>query len=144
MIKEDILDDIETAGKYLNSHSDSIVTIKKQNIIDKKKGEGVRPFLELIRDAKYPLSECVIGDRILGKASALLCCHVNVRGVYALQGTKTAIATLLIHGIPSQVDTVITFIKNRSGDGFCPFEQLLENVEDPEQAYEILKSKINI
>ena len=142
MIQEDILDDIETACEYLHNHSDSIVSIKQQSIIDTKKGEGVRPFLELIRDIDSPLSECVIGDRILGKASALLCCYVKVRGVYALQGTKTAIATLLIHGIPVQVDTVISHVKNRTGDCLCPFEQMLSNVEEPEEAYNILKRKL--
>ena len=144
MIQEDILDDIETACDYLHNHSDSIVSIKQQSIIDSKKGEGVRPFLELIRDAKNPLSECVIGDRILGKASALLCCYVKVRGVYALQGTKTAIATLLIQGIPAQVDTVISHVKNRTGDCLCPFEQMLSNVEEPEEAYHMLKRKLMV
>jgi len=144
MIPEDVLQDIRVAVDYLKTHDDSIVAVNKQKIIDTKKGEGVRPFLELIRDIKFPLSACVIGDRILGKASALLCCYVNARGVYAPQGTKTAIATLVVSGIPAQLDTMVSHITNRAGDGLCPFEALLATVDDPARAYDLLQEKLQI
>jgi hypothetical protein len=144
MIQDDIIDDIEIACEYLRDHDDSIIAIRNRVIFEKNKGEGIRPFLELIRDTQHPLSDCVIGDRILGKASALLCCYVNTRGVYAPQGTKTAIATLLIHAIPTKVDTVVPHITNRTGDGLCPFEQLLSEVDDPKEAYHLLSQRLMV
>ena len=73
MIQEDILDDIETACDYLHNHSDSIVSIKQQSIIDSKKGEGVRPFLELIRDASDS------GDSCTGRHRNITCEKPNRR-----------------------------------------------------------------
>ena len=142
MIPEDVVDQIEQAGQYLKDHDVSIVAIKDGMILDSIKGEGIRPFLELIQKHTEILEGCVIGDKILGKASALLCCYTGVRGVYADHGTKNAIATLLVGGIPNQVDEVVDIIQNRTKDGLCPFEKLLEHEEDPKKAYQTLVDKI--
>jgi len=102
----------------------------------------MRPILEAIDELKENMNDSVIGDRILGKASALLCRYAKVKGVYSPQATKTAIALLVLAGIPSQIDEIIPYIKNRGGDGVCPFEEILKNVDSPEEAYNILKKKV--
>jgi len=81
----------------------------------------------------------VIGDRILGRASALLCRYANVQAVYSPQGTKTGIALLIMGGVPCQVDKLIPFINNRAGDGLCPFEKMLKDIDSPDDAYNKLK-----
>ena len=45
-------------------------------------------------------------------------------------------------GIPSQIDEMIPYIKNRNGSDDCPFEKMLLNIDSPEEAYKILKEKI--
>lgn len=142
MVEEDVLIDIEYAQKILDESDSSIVAVKGSKVIKEKKGSGLRPFLELISELGDQLSECVIGDRVLGKASALLCRYCMLRGVYSPQGTKTAIAILLIGAIPCKVDSLIPFIKNLNGDGVCRFEQLLKDVDDPHQAYDFLYGQL--
>jgi hypothetical protein len=88
------------------------------------------------------IHDSVIGDRILGRASALLCRYTKVRAVYSPQATKTAIALLIMGSIPSQVDQLIPFIKNRDGNGLCPFEKSLQNINEPKEAYNVLKEKV--
>jgi hypothetical protein len=142
MVEEDVLIDMAYAQRSLKENGSSIVAVKGSKVIKEKTGSGLRPFLELISELGDQLSECVIGDRILGKASALLCRYSMIRGVYSPEGTKTAIATLIIGAIPCQVDSLIPFIKNLNGDGVCRFEQLLKDVDDPHQAYELLYEKL--
>jgi len=142
MIPEDVVDKIEQAGQYLKDHDVSVVAIKDGVILNSIKGEGIRPFLELIQQHRSLLEGCVIGDRILGKASALLCRYIGAKGVYADHGTNKAIATLIVGGIPNQVDEIVDIIKNRTKDGLCPFEKLLESEDDPRRAYRILVDKI--
>ena len=120
----------------------SVVIVKNRNVLTKKKGDGIKPILEAIEELREVVNNSVIGDRILGKASALLCRYAEVKGVYSPQATKTAIAVLIIAGIPSQIDELIPYIKNRNGDGLCPFEKMLSDVDSPEEAYNILKEKI--
>jgi hypothetical protein len=116
--------------------------VKNGEILAQKKGDGIKPILEAIEELKEKMHGSTVGDRILGKASALLCVYAKIREVYAPQATKTAIAVLIRAGIPGQTDALITHIKNRYGTGMCPFEQLLLAVDSPEEAYTMLKKTV--
>jgi hypothetical protein len=142
LLDEEIVNDIEIARKTLSTTDNSIVVVKNNKIILTKKGDGVRPILETVEDLKEELKNSIVGDRILGKASALLLRYSKVRGVYSPQATKTAIALLIMGGIPIQVDELIPFIQNRSKDGLCPFEKMLKDIDSPEEAYNILREKV--
>jgi len=142
MMSKQLLKELQFAQDILSTTDTSIVAIKNSKIIGKKTGTGLRPFMELIDEIGNELSDCVIGDRILGKASALLCTYSNIKAVYSPQGTKTAIAFLVMHAIPCQIDHMIPYIQNRTGDDRCPFEQLLENINDPQEAYNLLQEKL--
>jgi len=141
-LDDDIIADINLAREILSIEDYSIVVISYGKILNHKKGDGVKPFMQIIDELGNDLEGKVIGDRILGKASAFLCRYSNVKGVYSPQATKTAIAILIIGGIPCQTDEMIPFIKNRKGDGLCPFENMLQDVEYPEDAYKILNENV--
>ena len=99
-------------------------------------------FLEAIDEMGEDIHDSVIGDRILGKASALLCRYAKAQGVYSPQGTKTGIALLIMGAVPCQIDELIPFIKNKAGDDICPFEKMLKDIDNPEEAYKVLNQKI--
>lgn len=109
----------------------------------KKKGDGIRPFLETIDELGQEMHGSTVGDRILGKASALLCAYTHVRNVYSPQATKTALAVLIRAQIPGQTDELIPNIKNRYGNDICPFEKMLINIDSPEEAYKTLKQAVD-
>jgi len=141
MVSEEVISSLELARDVIQTSNYSVVMIKNGQIICKKKGKGVRPILEAIEELGETAHGCIVGDRILGKASALLCLYSKAKAVYSPQATKTAIALLLIGGVPSQADRLISHIKNRDGMDMCPFEKMLENISSPKEAYEILKEK---
>lgn len=142
MVREEILNGLELVRDILNTSDVSIVVVKNSQVLTKKKGDGIKPILDAIEELGEDMHESILGDRILGKASALLCRYANIKAVYSPQATKTAIALLIMGGIPVQVDHMIPYITNRDGSGLCPFERMLENVTDPENAYNILTEKI--
>ncbi len=142
MVDEEVIKNIELAREVINSEECSIVVVNYGKIWKKKKGQGITPLLETIEEMGEDICGSVIGDRILGKASALLCRYAKVSGVYSPQGTKTAIATLVVGGIPCEVDAMIPFIQNRHGDDMCPFEKMLTDIDSPSEAYTILKTKL--
>ena len=141
-MEERILQDMELAEKLLTESCYSIVVVKNGEVLAKKQGDGIKPILETIDEIKDQMTSCIVGDRILGKASALLCVYAKVSGVFSPQATKTAIAVLIRSGIPGQTDELIPFIKNKNGDDVCPFEKMLQEVDDPEEAYKILKNTV--
>ena len=133
---------MDLAREVLKKTDCSIVVVKDGDVLIKKKGDGIRPILEVIEELKEEIQGSIVGDRILGKASALLCRYSKIKGVYSPQATKTAIAVLIIAGIPSQIDEMIPYIKNRGGSDVCSFEKMLSDIDSPEEAYEILKEKV--
>lgn len=142
IVNEEVIKDLNLAREILSSTDNSIVIICNGKIWNQKKGEGMGPILETIEEMGEDIFDSVIGDRILGRASALLCRYAKAKGVYSPQGTKTGIALLIMGGVPCQVDELIPFIKNRDGSGICPFENMLKDVVSPEEAYNILKQKV--
>jgi hypothetical protein len=142
ILSEEVIKDLTLARETLSTYDCSIVVICNEKILKKKTGKGIRPILETIEEMGENIHNSVIGDRILGKASALLCRYAKAKGVYSPQGTKTGIALLIMGGIPCQVDELIPQIMNRSGDGPCPFEKMLKDIDSPEEAYKILKEKV--
>ena len=142
MVSEDIAEDMDAARDILSKTDCSIVVVKNANILTKKQGDGIRPILEAIDELREDMQGSIVGDRILGKASALLCVYSKVNGVYSPQATKTAIAVLIRAGILSQTEETIPYIKNRDGDNLCPFEKMLVDVDSPDEAFKILKEKV--
>jgi len=142
LLDQELLNDIELARETISNADHSIVVIRYGKIISTKKGEGVRPILQTIEELGDDLKDTVVGDRILGKASALMLRYSKVKAAYSPQATKTAIALLIMGGIPCQVDELIPFIQNRAKDGTCPFEKMLKEIDSPEEAYKILMEKV--
>ena len=142
LLDDDTLNDINLAREIITKEDVSVVVVQYGKIWSKKKGKGIRPILEVVDELGQDIKGAVIGDRILGKASSLLCRYSKVGGVYSPQGTKTAIALLIMGGIPCQIDQLIPQITNKSGNGLCPFEKLLRDVNEPEEAYNILRKKV--
>lgn len=142
IVNEEVIRDLELAREVLSTTDCSIVVISYRKIWKKKTGEGIRPILETLEEMGDDIHDSIIGDRILGRASALLCRYAKAKCVYSPQGTKTGIALLIMGGVPCQVDELIPFIKNKAGDSLCPFEKMLKDVISPMEAYKILKEKV--
>jgi hypothetical protein len=142
MVSEEIIEDMDTARELLSTTDFSVVVLKNGTVVTKKQGDGIKPILETVDELGEELQGAIVGDRILGKASALLCAYAKVGGVYAPQATKTAIAVLIRTGIPGQTDELIPYVKNRDGDSLCPFEDMLADVDLPEEAYKVLKNAV--
>jgi len=141
IVNEEVIKDLELAREVLSKTDYSIVIISNGKIWKQKKGDGIRPILEAMEEMGDDIHNSIIGNRILGRASALLCRYAKAQAVYSPQGTKTGIALLIMGGVPCQVDELIPFIINRDDDDLCPFEKTLKDVTSPEEAYKILKEK---
>ncbi len=102
---------------------------------------GVKPLLELL-EAGENLRGWSVADKVVGKAAALLYAYMQVREVYAPVMSKGAERTLLRHGIAVQYDALVDRIQNRRGDGLCPMESAVWDVDEPNEAFGILKSKV--
>lgn len=141
-VSDDLLEDIGLARKVMLSENYSYVIIKDGKILKFNRETGIKPVLSIIDEMGDDLEGTVVGERIIGKASAFLWRYSKIRGVYSPQATKTAIAILIIGGIPCQADEMIPFIAENNYDNSYFYEEMLQNIESPEEAYKILKENV--
>ena len=79
-----------------------------------------------------------LADKVIGKAAALLCAYMKVSFVYTPLVSEPALQMLKTLRIDIEADKVVGFITDRSGTAPCPLENLMEQVDDPGDAYRII------
>jgi len=144
LVSQDILDDIELARKIIKTTDDTIVITQYGKIWNQKKGEEVKIILETLDEMGEKIKGSTIGLGFLNKASALLCRYANANAVYSPKATKTAIALLIMGGIPSQIDKMIPNVELTGDTKSIEYNNLLKDITSPEEAYKILKEKKEI
>ncbi len=108
---------------------------KNKEEILRKKGKGVRPLFEAVDSSLDDLLGATVGDRMVGRASALLCIYAKVACVFAYRATHEAVKLLENHGIEVLVEETIKRIAGRDGTG-CIFEKMLTGIDDPQIAFQ--------
>lgn len=101
---------------------------------------GIAPLVDAV-DGGECLG-CVAADRIVGKAAALLYALLGAKEVFGSVMSVEGEKTLTRFGIAHSCKTLTKFIRNRSGDGICPMEQTVSDIDDPHQALIALKATL--
>ena len=96
---------------------------------------GVKPLVSWLEQGKRFVGYSA-ADKVVGKATAFLYVLLGVKAVYANVISAPAKAVLLSHNIAVEYATLTQTIINRAGDGQCPFEACVLNVQEPTIAYE--------
>ncbi|MCL2884421.1 MAG: DUF1893 domain-containing protein [Oscillospiraceae bacterium] len=102
---------------------------------------GLRPLLGWLSDPAQPLRGAFVYDRVIGKAAALLLAYGGAVGAQTPIISAPAAAVLRAHGIPYEAEYEVPFIQNRTGDGMCPMEQKVWDIDSPGAAYRVLSGQ---
>jgi len=105
-------------------------------------GNGVRPLLTCYRQRPQDLAGAEVADLVVGKAAAILLVLGGAAEVYGQVMSRPAIDYLEAHGILHSCGEQVPLILNRSGDGMCPLEASVVDIEDPQQGYAALLARI--
>lgn len=101
---------------------------------------GVKPLMQWL-ETGVDLEGASAADKVVGKATAFLYCLLGVKAVYAAVMSTTAKDVLQSHGIQAQCGKEVPGIINRAGDGPCPFEAAVLDIQDPDQALHAIREK---
>ena len=102
---------------------------------------GVRPLVQFIAYNEVPRGLWA-ADKVVGKATAYLYVMLGIREIYASVISRSAMELLNKHSIPVQYDTLVQHIINRTGNGICPFEEAVMNIDSKEEAYVAILAKM--
>ena len=98
-------------------------------------GKWLHPLFELeeyLAEHAFQSENLILQDKIIGKAAALLIHRLGFRIVNAGILSRLGEAVLLRHGISYTYEQLVDRIH-------CQTEELLATVEDPEEAYQLVK-----
>ncbi|MBR3250856.1 MAG: DUF1893 domain-containing protein [Erysipelotrichaceae bacterium] len=103
---------------------------------------GIRPVIERLNEDIYYFKGLSVADKIIGKASAMLLCLSGVKEVYAAVLSRSGKEIFDKYGVVYEYGELADYIINRKGDGMCPMEMTVKDIDDLKEAYEALNRKI--
>ncbi len=112
----------------------------ENKIIFSSNGKWLYPLFDLdefLKKEDYDLSKITLYDKIIGKASALMIARLGIRKVNGGIVSKPAEAAFKKWKIEYTIETSVTLID-------CKTEQLLMDVCDPEEVYQIIKKRAGV
>ena len=119
----------------------TIVIYKSDASVVVSDDRGVAPLMKLLKENKEQLRDSMIADKVIGKAAALLMVYAGVKEVFTPTISVPAVEVFEKHNVKITYDKVVERIINRTGDGLCPMESLCLNVENPEEAFDVIRHR---
>lgn len=103
---------------------------------------GIKPLMIELRKDKRFFEGGVIADKVVGKAAALMAVLGGAKAVYGEVMSETAEKVLQENQIEYACHTKVAYIENRTKTGKCPLEEAVTEIENPEEAFEVLEKTI--
>jgi len=128
------------AMKMIKSGIKTCVVVKNKKIISAESAKGICHILKLKESGI--LKDSFVADTVIGKAAAMVFSLAKVRSCYGHSMSESALKWLNEHNIDVSYNTLTPNILNRTGDGICPMEETVMDVDDEEKAIMLLKEKV--
>ena len=129
-------------AKQIFDEGDYTCVFCKGNRTVKSRDTGIRPLVQYLEsEASYVGFAAV--DKIVGKAAALLYVLLGVTAVYATVMSMEGVKVLVANGIEIYHDTLTDCIINRKGNGLCPMEQTVGEIDDPFEAFLAIRKTLD-
>ncbi len=127
---------LDKAKELLHKGKYTCVLIK-DNIEYTSTDRGVKPLLDLMKSG-IDFKECSAADKVVGKAAAYLYVLLGVKEIYAAIISEPAYEVLKMYGIDIYYESVVPAIRNRDNTGYCPMETSVLDIDNPDDAYEMI------
>ena len=134
------MSDIEKAKEILENGNYTCVICKGDTVYTSTE-RGVAPVLSLIEN-KTNINGFSVADKVIGKAAAMLFSLAGVKEIFTDVTSIPAKDYLKKQGIAVSYNKLTEKIINRAGDGLCPMETLVMNINDEIEAYHAISEKI--
>jgi len=118
----------------------SCVIVRDNKIISAESTKGIKHIINLYEEGL--LNGAFVADTVIGKAAAMIFSLAKIKSCYARTISREALTWLSDHNIDTSYSTLTDYIINRKGDGMCPMEETVINIDDEKTALSLLKAKI--
>lgn len=133
---------LEKAVCQLHERDTSCVIINGKKEVWSSEALGIKPLMSKLREDKAAFTGCVIADRVVGKAAALLAVLGGADAIYGEVMSESAATLLEQKGMYFEYETKVPYIENRTRTGRCPMEEAVLSTDDPKEAFLRLEETI--
>lgn len=131
---------INFATSMINDEQAACVVIKNGKVIDSEAGRGVKPIIALSK--RSVLSDALVVDKVVGKAAAMVMTYSGVKYCHAITISEFARDWFEKYDVEVTYEKCVPYIVNRAGDGMCPMEDTVQNIEDHDGIIEVLETRL--
>ena len=129
--------------EQLVNSENSLMVFKVDELVFSSSGRGIAPLVEAIDTvSREGLAGVTTADRVVGKAAALLNLYIGASEVHAGVISSGAKELLSEYGVGYEFLEDTDVVKAKDGVVFCPFEKLVWDVSDPEEAHALIRAKL--
>lgn len=132
--------DLQRAKTLLQDKNYTCVLCKGEEVYTSTE-RGVKPLVELL-DSSENLNGFSAADKIVGKAAAMLYVLLGVKEVYAQVLSRVGAEFFSKYKIAYECGELTENIINRNGDGICPMEKAVQEIDDPVLGAKAIKNKL--
>jgi hypothetical protein len=126
----------------LDRTGNSLMIYRGRRLIFQSASKGIRPHLEAIEKHGEALRGTLMVDKIVGRAAALLMLYSEAAEAQAQVLSRPGKQVLDMHGLPTTYVELVDHIKMKDGSIYCPFERMVQDISDPEEAYAAIVEKM--
>ncbi|MDR0671312.1 MAG: DUF1893 domain-containing protein [Oscillospiraceae bacterium] len=130
---------VNRARVALTRGEKTFVIVGENKLLYHSDKRGLRPLLELIDSDPSRLEGSIVGDRIVGRAAALLLIRGRVKAVFAQLIADEAIDLLQRHGVLPTWQETIPYVVERDMTSRYKLDLYLKEVEDPQRAVAMIR-----
>lgn len=132
-------DQSETVREAIQKRECSCIIFSQDGRTIKESGRGIGPLLQIWKQGE---KDCIAGDKIIGKAAAMILVSMQAQYVYGDVMSKSAAKLFRRYKIPYEYGVLTEEIRNRKDTGLCPMEEAVWSIEEPEEAIVAIQKKL--
>ena len=127
----------------LEETGNSLMIYQNGELIFESSLKGIRPHLKAIDELGSRLESSLMVDKILGRAAAFLMIYGRAGEAIAAVLSTPGRRVLEKYNLKFSYAEEVPHIKMENGVIYCPFERMVQGIDDPDEAYRAIVEKMN-
>lgn len=121
----------------------TLIVVRDEKQLYYSTERGMRPLLDAIARGDELLNGSVVGDRIVGRAAALLCIYGKAKAVFGNSMSDEAIDLLEKNDILPVWRDAVPYIVERDLKSRYKLDLHVKDIEDPAEALEMIRDYLS-
>lgn len=120
----------------------TILIYEGDTVVFTSEHKGVRPMMDYMKAYGPSETPLTVVDRIMGRGAVMLAVLINAKTIKTPIMSASALALAKAHNLNLEAGEIVPYIVNREGNGQCPIESSVLDIEDVHEGYEAIKAAI--